>query len=123
MLANIKVYMYFQLLGFNATDSYEIRNVHTLPNKIGMVIFILKCSFTSHIMANTSILQSEVQPIYHNRPLDCTKLAVVARWLLWRGSMYDAQRMKKVLMRFADIAGPDQPAQMRRLIRAFVARL
>ena len=31
--------------------------------------------------------------------------------------------MKKALMQFADNAGPDQPALMRRLIRAFVARL
>ena len=36
---------------------------------------------------------------------------------------YDAQRTKGALMQFADNAGPDQPAQMRRLIRAFVVRL
>ena len=35
---------------------------------------------------------------------------------------YDVQRTKRALMRFADNIGPDQPALMRRLIRAFVAQ-
>ena len=36
---------------------------------------------------------------------------------------FDAQRTKSALIQFADNAGPDQPAQMRTLIRASVARL
>ena len=32
----------------------------------------------------------------------------------------DAQHMERALMQFADNAGADHPAQMRRLIRAFV---
>ena len=35
----------------------------------------------------------------------------------------DAQCMKRALINFADNAGPDQPAHMRRLIKAFIARL
>ena len=36
---------------------------------------------------------------------------------------YDAQHTKINVIKFADNAGPDQPAQMRRLIRFSVARL
>ena len=35
----------------------------------------------------------------------------------------NAQRTKKALMRSADYTGPDQPAHLCRLIRAFVVRL
>ena len=36
---------------------------------------------------------------------------------------YDAQNTKRDLMQFADNVGLDQPAHLRRLIRAFIAHL
>ena len=33
----------------------------------------------------------------------------------------DAQRTKRTLMQFAEKAGPDHPAYLRRVIRAFIA--
>ena len=37
--------------------------------------------------------------------------------------LYDAEHTKKALMQFGDNAGPDQPAHLQRLIRAFIASI